>query len=303
MIRVKSNLLGMYTNGNGHITLLTDGTKIRTVKDDHYSPAFAESIDVKITSMCDKGCPWCFEGCTRFGKHADILHEPCVDTLHPYQEVAIGGGNVFDHPDLIPFLQKIKQRKAIANITVHQDHFTQYYELIKWLSEQKLIYGVGISCTGIKDNEWLQKVKSVPNTVIHVIAGVFDESMHLYLAGHGLKLLILGYKKLRRGELYYEYHDYLVDENRIWLCKLLEDKRFLKDYKVVGFDNLAVKQLYVQSAYPSEWEERYMGNDGAQTFYIDLVDRTFSLSSTESVTSRYPLLDNVDDMFRVIHKQ
>lgn len=138
-------LLGRYKNGNFVTTILSDGTKIRETKDDEFIPTFAENMDIKLTNKCDGGCAWCHEGSSINGKHGDILNEKFIDTLHPYQEVAIGGGDATSHPDLIPFLQKLKEKKVIANITVNQIHFEKKHELIKKLVDEKLIYGLGVS--------------------------------------------------------------------------------------------------------------------------------------------------------------
>lgn len=126
-------ILGMYRNGNFTTTLFSDGTKIRETEENNFIPKFAESMDIKITNQCDMGCPFCHENSTVNGKHGDILNEKFINTLHPYQEVAIGGGDVTSHPDLIPFLRKLKERKIIANITVNQIHFmkkTRTYQTI-----------------------------------------------------------------------------------------------------------------------------------------------------------------------------
>ena len=70
-------------------------------------------------------------------------------------------------------------------------------------------------------------------------------------------------------------------------------------FEVVSFDNLAIKQLRVQEHLPKEqWKEFYMGDDGNYTFYIDMVDGTFSKNSL--ATERYPIMDSIDDMFSKI---
>ena len=43
-----------------------------------------------------------------------------------------------------------------------------------------------------------------------------------------------------------------------------------------------------------------MGNDGSFTMYIDLVKNEFAVSST--ATTRFPLKDNIEDMFRVVRE-
>ena len=51
-----------------------------------------------------------------------------------------------------------------------------------------------------------------------------------------------------------------------------------------------------------EWNEFYMGDDVSHTFYIDMVKGTFSKNSITSNDKRYPIMDNVDDMFKYIRE-
>ena len=99
----------VYKNGNYIVRFNTkNGTKIRETNEDEFIPSFAENCDCKITDKCDALCPFCYEGCTPQGVHGDILNYKFLDTLHPYTELAING-NDMSHPDLIPFLEKLKE--------------------------------------------------------------------------------------------------------------------------------------------------------------------------------------------------
>ena len=70
-------------------------------------------------------------------------------------------------------------------------------------------------------------------------------------------------------------------------------------FNVVSFDNLAIRQLHVKKNLPEEqWEEFYMGDDGNYTFYIDMVEGTFSKNSLAEM--RYPIMDSIDEMFQKI---
>jgi hypothetical protein len=44
-----------------------------------------------------------------------------------------------------------------------------------------------------------------------------------------------------------------------------------------------------------------MGNDGQFTMYIDLVKKQFARSSIS--TQRYEILDNIEDMFKVVKNE
>lgn len=285
-------------NGNIRTTFFDDGTLIRETKDDEFKPAFASNMDIKICNRCDMGCKFCHEGSTPDGKLGDILNEKFVDTLHPYQEVALGGGNVLEHPDLIPFLQKLKERKVIANITLNQVHFEENIELVENIINEKLIYGLGVSLVN-PTAEFIEKISKFPNAVIHVINGVLKPSDVEALENKGLKMLILGYKNLRRGsEWLAEDHENIVVK-QMWIKENLAD--IVNKFKVLSFDNLAIEQLEVQKLLSKEeWDEFFMGEDSEFTYYIDMVERKFSKSSTSPFNERYELLNNVDDMFEKI---
>ena len=291
-------LLGIYKNGNFTTKIFSDGTKVRETEDDEFVAAFAENMDIKISNYCDMGCKFCHEGSTKNGKHGDILNEKFIETLHPYQEVALGGGDATSHPDLIPFLQKLKDRKVIVNMTVNQKHFEQKQDLIRKLVDEKLIYGIGVSLVNPTD-EFISLIKQYPNAVIHVINGVLRPSDIEALSDNNLKMLILGYKQLRRGnEWYNEDHENIVVK-QMWLKDNLAE--IINHFKVVSFDNLAIEQLEVQRLMSKEeWDEFYMGDDGTMTYYIDMVERKFARSSTADFDKRYDLLDSVDEMFQKI---
>lgn len=291
-------LLGRYKNGNFVTTILSDGTKIRETKDDEFIPSFAENMDIKICNYCDMGCKFCHEGSTINGKFGNILNEKFIDTLHPYQEVAIGGGDATSHPDLIPFLKKLKEQKVIANMTVNQIHFEKKQKLIKKLVDEKLIYGLGVSLVN-PTKHFIELIKQYPNAVIHVINGVLKPSDVKALENNNLKVLILGYKHLRRGNEYFEEEQNDIEVKQQWLYENLED--IIQKFKVVSFDNLSIEQLDVKRLLTqAEWDEFYMGDDGKVTYYIDMVERKFAQSSTAPFDKRYDLLDSVDDMFKVI---
>lgn len=291
-------LLGAYKNGNYRTLILSNGTKIRKTNDDEFIPDFAENMDIKITNCCDRNCLMCHEGSIPDGKHGDIMNEKFIDTLHPYQEVAIGGGDITTHPDLIPFLQKLKERKVIANITVNQIHFEQKQDLIKRLVNEKLIYGLGVSLVNPTE-KFISLIKQYPNAVIHVINGILKPSDIEALGNNNLKMLILGYKQLRRGtDWYTEDHENIV-VRQMWLkeniCNIYDK------FKVVSFGNLAIEQLNMRRFFTDkEWEEFYMGDDGKFTYYIDMVERKFAKSSTAPMDKRYDLIDSTDEMFRRI---
>ena len=295
-------LLGRYMNGNTRNYIYSDGTRICETNDNEFRFDFARNMDIKLTNRCSGvNCKFCHEGSTPNGKHGDILNEKFINTFHEYQEVALGGGDITSHPDLIPFLEKLKEKKVITNITVNQIHFEKKQELIKKLVDEKLIYGLGVSLVKPTD-KFIDLVKQYPNAVIHTINGVLTESDVKAMENNNLKMLILGYKHLRRGNEYFEHERERIEANQNWLYESLDD--ITNKFKVVSFDNLAIEQLDVKRLMSDkEWDEFYQGDDGSSTYYIDMVERKFARSSTAPFDKRYDLLDSVDDMFKVIRNE
>ena len=285
-----------YKNGNYIVTIYNDGTKIRKTRDDEFIPSFAENCDIKITDKCSQNCPFCYEGCTKNGKHGDLFKYKFIDTLHPYTELALNG-NDLDHPDLIKFLEFLKGKKVFANITVNQSQFINNFGLMKRLSKNKLVYGVGVSLQSA-NAELIYKMSKIPNTVLHTINGILTKEDIETLSDNNLKILILGYKELQRGITYQNSHSDIIDSNKKYVYDNLGD--ILSKFKVVSFDNLAIEQLDVKRFVDEkDWDEFYMGDDGAFTFYIDMVKGEFSKNSISK--DRYPIGDKtIDEMFKFI---
>lgn len=121
--------------------------------------------------MCDMCYPFCYENSLLDGKHGDILNVEFINNLNPYTELAIGGGNPLSHPNLILFLNKLKEKNIIANMTVNQKHFIKNQELLSSLIKDKLIYGLGVSLVDAT-NKFIDCLKKIPNAIIHIINGV-----------------------------------------------------------------------------------------------------------------------------------
>lgn len=288
-------VLGKYKNGNYFVTILSDGTKIRYNDSDYFEPSTIESMDLKITNKCNMGCNFCHEDSSPNGKHGDILNLPFIDTLLPYTEIAIGGGNPLTHPDLVPFLEKLKERKLIANITFNQYHFMDNVDFIQELVDNKLVYGIGVSMMYASD-KFVECVSKLPNAVIHIINGIVSIDDLKMLANHNLKILILGYKEFRRGRQMYSRQSTVIDNMKSALYDALPTIIDDEWFDVVSFDNLAIKQLEPKRLMSEEqWDRFYLGDDGFATLYVDAVEKKYARSSTS--TERYDLLDDIKPMF------
>ena len=291
--------IGMYKNGNYDVIIFDDGTKIRQNNLDYLEPEFPESIDIKITNKCDMGCCMCYENSSPNGTEADLTNISFLDSIHPYTELAIGGGNPFSHPKLLYFLEELKKRRIIANITINQNHLFKTQKTVEDLLSKKLIHGLGISLTDA-NKDLINFVQKYPNSVIHIINGIVTLDQLNDLADKNAKILILGYKEFGRGINFIKSERQKIERNKKDLYNVLPN--MLDHYSIISFDNLAIKQLNAERLMTKEkWKEFYMGDDGQFTMYIDLVNQKFAKNSISNI--RYNITNNIIDMFNIVRRE
>ena len=306
-----------YQNGNYIVLLdLKTGTKVRWNCDkDNFVADFPECIDVTITNKCSQGCPMCYAGCVSNGRCPDLLNAPWISKVHSGTEFAIGGGNIFEHPQLYPFLRMLSSRGIIANITVNQAHFMEHLDEIRKWSDERLVYGIGVSVFEPIE-ELLTAMSSVKNTVAHCIVGILTPDMIYRMSDHDINLLLLGYKTTGRGEHYLTSNSNSIQANTAALEhilgeQLIEDS-FVSKFRAVSFDNLALKQLHIKNKLTEErWQQFYMGDDGVDgeltsaSMYIDMVSNTYAVNSMTGQLERYPISrdDSPTTMYQTLKAQ
>jgi len=294
-----------YQNGNYIVRLnLQDGTMMRYTLDNELRPDFPDSMDIKITNKCTgTNCAFCHEKSGPHGKHGDILSDSFINRLHPYTQIACGGGNVLEHPNLVTFLCECKKKKLIPSITVNQKHFMDRCHFIeRTLYDNHLIYGLGVSLNDPREEYFIDNIQNIPNAVIHVINGIVTVNDLRQLSHKGLKILILGYKYFGRGVKNWKQNGLVIFENCQALKTVLPYMIKEKWFQNISFDNLALEQLNVKSLMSiDKWKTFYMGQDGLSTMYVDMVKKEFAANSTSS--KRYPLKDNIEDMLKIIHQE
>lgn len=294
MKQSSNTILNKYKNGNYEVTIFSDGTKIKETSDNEFCSLFPDSIDLKITNYCDLLCPMCHENSSLLGTEGDF-DKPFFRTLCEGVELAIGGGNPLSHKGLISFLERMKEKKVICNLTINEKHFLKETSLIQDLVDKKLIFGVGISLNEYNTKTIDFAIKN-ENVVFHLIAGLVTLKELSILYGKKLKILLLGYKTFGRGEKYYSNE---IDNN----IKTLKDNFYiLSGFKRVCFDNLALKELDVKNKIDKDiYEKSFMGEDGTSTMYIDLVKEEFAVSSTSK--KRFKLMDNIISMMKKVKEE
>lgn len=283
-------ILTKYNNGNTIVTIMDDGTKIREYDSDP-KPVHPESMDVKISNWCDgdngKLCKWCHENSSPNGKHADLNKlMNILGELPAGVELALGGGDTFSHPNLYSFLIDLKKHGFIVNATVNAIHLSRHREdIIKYLDEN-LIKGLGISITNTSTGSDLEAILNVSdNVVFHVVMGINTPGMidllHSYcrIIEKDCKVLVLGYKQFRSGQIFYEKNPGIEENKMKWYREIR--RYFDKPGLVISFDNLAIEQLNLKRFFTDKaWDKFYLGSDGEFTMYIDAVNECYARSST-----------------------
>ena len=296
-----------FINGNGICEInKEDGTQITTILDSKdFSPEFPLNCDINISNRCNIGCSFCYQGCTKDGKNADIKKfiedkKSFLYSLHEGTELAINGNEPF-HPDLELLLKFCKRKGILANLTVNEVSLVLNKKILETYLNKGLIHGIGIS-----PNMWsvpmLDFCKKHSTAVIHTIAGITTPKQYQCLFDKDVKILILGYKNFGRGENYLEEHDENVKDNIRWLQNNIKEMR--NHFKVLSFDNLAIEQLNPKSFLTKkEWEKFYRGDDGHHTLFIDLVNETFAKNSVQPKENHKSLMNDIKDMLRVIRNE
>lgn len=327
-------LLKGYENGNHIVRIFDDGTKIKETghfeavnlpgmkggykkwvpsDEDHFTYDFPENADIKITDYCDAGCAYCHENSTIKGVHGDLRRiEKTLDSLHAGTEMAVGGGNALAHPDLIWFLEKLKSNGVLANITINQKHLRPYKDLICKLVAENLVHGIGISLVDSSNKDDFDFIDTLGNNVvIHTIAGVLDEKDFEVLKGR--KILILGYKNLRRGSSFLE-KDFVNINHRMDMLRDVWLPMLRKECKVVSFDCLAIEQLNPKKTLnisQEAWDTLFQGADTdvkdkdgnitCATMYIDVPNMTVARMSTAALDKRYSFNgdEDIGDLLKI----
>lgn len=256
-----------------------------------------ELVDIKIISTCRNAqqrypadcARFCYQSSTANGKHVSLDDfKNIVNILEDYgvMEVALGGGEPFDHPDIINILQACKDRDIIPNIT------TRNYD---WLDDEKkanqvfsMVGQVAFSVSSKTDilqvaffrNKYHRyHSKFVCQYVCetqsrHSFESVIDTAKSL-----DIRLIFLGFKEVGNG-IKFKTHDYnkaYADYNVVEVLHKMKYNWYGVDTTFIQKYEDSLKKLNVSPTL-------YYCEEGAFSFYIDAVENTISKSSYDSET-------------------
>ena len=258
--------------GRGHKMRVTFGNEAPKAE-------FPESIDLKITSYCDRECPWCYESASRQGRHAplDRIVEFFEKIKGQVMEVAIGGGEPTLHPDFHWIVRAAKERGIVPNFTTRS---------ISWLSDPVIckaigecVGGIGFSVCTEEDLRMARELVSElgkrgdpdelrrVDVIWHVVEGITPSRIVRELP-YG-PLLILGYKRMGRGKTFQPLPEK-------W------DEKSVKGWglaRYVAFDTVFVKEHEWTKRLAAENPYYWAGDDGEFTIAVDLVENRVGRAS------------------------
>lgn len=295
---MENKILYEYDNGNAHIEIYEDGTRVITTEDDEFEYEVPCNADIKISDRCKFGCKMCHENSTPNGDLAPLENLQFLKTWGAGKECSYGGGSLTEHPKLREILQFSKDCDLINNGTFHQLELVENFELIKSLQEDGLLKGIGVSYSH-EDEKLVECVKQLDHVVFHVIAGLvtYEDLKYLSENFENPKILLLGYKNFRRGNILYDKIGEQIEK------KIAELSRNLgwvfRHFKVVSMDNKGLEQLNAKRwLTEEEWQECYQGDDRITGMYVDAVKGEFAGNSTS--VDRYPLKSTMKEMYDTI---
>jgi hypothetical protein len=293
-------ILSEYDNGNSHVKLYLDGTKIIDYPTEEILCCeFPNSIDLKITDRCASECPYCHESSSPKGEHANPISLALfLQNLHPGVEVAIGGGNPLLHPNLKEILFYLaKDLRLVVNLTVSASNIEshpKWHPFILELMYKRIIRGLGLSLDwdGSFPSVKLDPLIEMENTALHLILGIHSSDLLIKLAVRGYtKFVLLGAKRFGNcGPDFEVTLDDTIINRYISAINSVAAKEC-----IIGFDTLAISQLKITPKYP-------ILKDGQQSMYVDAVTQTIAKNSTTPMDDRiqWDKKDDINKIFRSI---
>jgi hypothetical protein len=291
------------------------GTRIRTSftpESNADKSEVPELVDIKITNFCKNNCFYCYQGSSKSGTHAskELIRyvSYALNELETF-EVALGGGEPTEHPDLIDIINDFHYMGIVVNLTTRNvDWIINNLPII-----QDKIGGIGLSidsCYNLVNN--LSKLKVAIPTLnwesgikltVQVVVGSCSEyelkNILDICKTFNIVVLLLGWKNTHRGANATKEEVNLVSLlNSFWGQKI--KSRRLWNGPSISFDTTIVEQM-------KEWLEAhgdawtFTTREGAHSMYIDCVNKTMHKSSYDE-TPGTDLYDNTLSMAENIKK-
>lgn len=280
-----TNLIGKKLNRNGNYYLLVDyqdnkrlALRLSETPDMELVPEHPELVDIKLTDVCHIGCTWCYQDSTSDSLHGDLDEiKTVLKSLNPnITEVAFGGGDVLQHPQIVEILEYARELGLnSSNITMNWQSIMRYPDMVQKVLP--LLDAIGVSITGKGQiKQVVAKLKEIgcfiPSRIcFHIIPDLYSKELIIKTLDELKKfspesdILFLGFKTNGRGHTASPKHidnmksifDYIIEKDIALQC----DTKLVKDYLE------AVKQVGSELTYDIKEGEYSMNIDCVESFY------------------------------------
>lgn len=246
----------------------------------HDSASTPELVDIKITDWCNFGCPFCYQGSTTKGRHADNIYELAVALAElKVFEVALGGGETTSHPRFLDFLGMFRKAGIVPNFTTKSLAWLK--DASFWPVAMRECGAFAFSAVDRKDVRQLAALLEINGIApekasVQIILGVVAEHefYNILMECHrnNIRLTILGYKAIRRGL------DWKPKEHGWWLGMVTKAHKENK-CPHVGIDTVVAAEYQDDLAKSGVPDYMYTTQEGRFSCYIDAVANKIGPSS------------------------
>jgi len=257
-----------------------NGTKIRFAFDDRKieCASIPELVDMKITNRCQKNCDYCYQDSTKDGHHASLEDvKEIIRTLSELQvwEVALGGGEVTEHPDFPDILEYCYEQQVTPNFTTRNINWfknDRHVELFKRCCGQ-----VAFSVDHPADLVEIHAIQTYHNLKDKVSLQCVDIvccGMGKILQEAGCPVILLGYKPVGRGAKSWRNKSGV---NRTSFSEIHKVKQYV--WGSVGVDTKYLQDHLEEIRAAGVFPGLYTVHEGLWSMYVDAVDMKMGESS------------------------
>lgn len=291
----------IHKNGNYYLIVDNDIDKRTALRAAEFTdkallvPEHPELVDIKLTDVCHIGCAFCYQSSTGDSRHGQTEKiKSVIDQIDGnITEVAYGGGDVLQHPDIVDILRYSKERGIkSSNITMNWQSIMKYPEKVSEVTP--LVDAFGISITGPGQvKKVVEKLKEIgcfrpTRNCFHIIPDIYPRKVVRQMIADishfapQADILFLGFKALGRGATFEpKQQDMKTMAEYFLMCKqhglnLQCDTKLVKDY------------LSVVSEYSDP--SLYDIHEGEFSMNIDCVDDFCSIASY-NLSYKWPLVE------------
>ncbi len=239
-----------------------------------------ELVDMTITDYCSKGCKFCYRGCTAEGKHASLYKViTYIDELKKAGvfEIALGGGEPLQHPELLKILEHGYDKGITMNLTT-RDYESLKSPIVREVL-QKYCGAIGISVSNVNE---MKKIREILDTLYfkvtyHYVLGLEPVEKLYDIVQEAIKdppsvasILLLGFKPTGRAS---DLDEIVYEEDFINITMNILKKKYIK----LGVDTAVINRYptYFTNVDP----KLYYKHEGIISKYIDAVAGTMGESS------------------------